>query len=185
MAATSRAWSPGPSAWFPVPMRRAIAVLALLAAACSGRGPAEPAAEATASALPYPYPFTTPIPPPEETPLDGVWTRAVPDDLAGPVGKCRRCPPYRLELGDTNTLTFERGTFEIEHELHGWTNAGHVFVERDLATFINDPNCTSARGVYRWAIEGDELTFELVEDGCAFGDLRPRYFTSTPWTRAA
>ncbi|HEX6206880.1 MAG TPA: hypothetical protein VF058_00830 [Actinomycetota bacterium] len=165
-------------------MRRVIVILALLAAACSGEAPAEPAPEATASGVPYPYPFTTPTPPPEVTPLDGVWIREVPDELAGPVGKCRRCPPYRLELGDTNTLTIVRGTFEIEHTLHGWTNAGHVFVEADTATLINDPNCTSAEGVYRWTIEGDELTFELVEDACAFGDLRPRYFTSTSWTRA-
>jgi len=163
-------------------MRRAIAILALLAAACSGEAPAEPAA--TSSPVPYPYPFTTPTPPPLETPLDGVWEREVPPEVAGAEGKCRRCPPYRLEVGDTNTLTIDRGTFEIEHELHGWTNVGHVFVEGEVARFINDPNCTSAEGVYRWRISGDELSLELVEDGCAFGELRPRYLTSTAWTRA-
>jgi len=162
-------------------MRRAIAIFALLAAACSSEVPAEPTPP---SAVPYPYPFTTPTPAREQTALDGVWERDVPDELAGPEGKCVRCPPYRLELGDTNTLTIDRGTFEIEHELHGWTNEGHVFVEGDLARFINDPNCTSAEGVYRWRVSGDELTFELVEDGCAFGELRPRYLTSTPWTRS-
>lgn len=162
-------------------MRGALTVLMLVAAACSGRAPAEPAS--TPSGVPHPYPFTTPTAPPKETPLDGLWVREVPPQIAGPVGKCRRCPPYRLELGDTNTLTIHRGTFEIEHELHGWTNAGHVFVEGDLARFVNDPNCTSAQGVYRWEIAGDELRFDLVEDDCAFGDLRPRYLTSTAWVR--
>jgi hypothetical protein len=163
-------------------MRRAIAILALLAAACSSEAPADPATRP--SEVPHPYPFTTPTPAREETALDGVWERDVPPEIAGPEGKCRRCPPYRLELGDTNTLTIDRGTFEVEHRLHGWTNAGHVFVEGDLARFINDPNCIAAEGVYRWRVSRDELTFELVEDGCAFGELRPRYLTSTPWTRS-
>ena len=181
MTATSATWpSLVPSGSLGA-MRRAIAIFALLAAACSSEVPAEPTPP---SAVPYPYPFTTPTPAREQTALDGVWERDVPDELAGPEGKCVRCPPYRLELGDTNTLTIDRGTFEIEHELHGWTNEGHVFVEGDLARFINDPNCTSAEGVYRWRVSGDELTFELVEDGCAFGELRPRYLTSTPWTRS-
>jgi len=168
--------------WLPGDMRRAIVILGVMAAACSGEGAGEPTI--SSSPVPYPYPFTTPTPALEETALDGVWEREVPEEIAGPEGKCRRCPPYRLEVGDTNTLTIDRGTFEIEHELHGWTNAGHVFVEGDLARFINDPNCTSAEGAYRWRISGDELTFELVEDGCAFGELRPRYLTSTPWTRS-
>jgi hypothetical protein len=43
---------------------------------------------------------------PDEEPILIV-TPKEPDEVAGPVGKCRRCPPYRLELGDVNTLVIE------------------------------------------------------------------------------
>ena len=162
-------------------MRRSgpvLLVALVLLAACGGEDPPE------ARRIPDPYPFVTPTPAPDPTGLDGTYVRAVPDAAAGPLGKCKRCPPYRLELGDTNTLTVSRGVFRFHHDLTGWESAGHVFVEGDTATLINDPNCIGAEGVYRWRIEGGALTFELVSDDCAFSGLRSRYLTAAPWERA-
>lgn len=169
-------------AMHPAPML----AVALLLAACGGaESTTDPTPESTpAEAALDPYPFTTPTPAREATPLDGEYRREVPDELAGPPGKCRRCPPYRLELGDTNTLVIQEGAFVVRHELSGWENFGHVEVEGDRATFFNDPNCFRMRGEYRWRLDGDRLAFEVVDDPCPFGGLRRRYVTATPWFRA-
>jgi hypothetical protein len=99
------------------------------------------------------------------------------------VGKCRRCPPYRLERGDTNTLTIESGVFRVSHELTDWESAGHVYVGEDAVRLINDPNCSRATGEYAFRVGGDELTFELIADDCAYVGLRSRYLTAAPWVR--
>ena len=155
-----------------------------LLASCGGEAD-RAAPRPTAIQIPNPYPFVTPTPAAEPSALDGTYVRAVPDEAAGPMGKCRRCPPYRLERGDTNTLTIERGVFRVRHELTDWQSAGHVFVEEDAVRLINDPNCPNDSGEYAWRLEGDALSFELIEDGCAFVGLRSRYLTAAPWTRAA
>lgn len=164
-------------------MRRGVlplVVLALLAVACTGEAETDPA---VADAGIDPYPFTTPTPPREPTLLDGEFRREVPDEVTEPVGKCRRCPPYRLELGDTNTLVIEEGAFLLRHALTEWENFGHVVIEGDRATFFNDPNCLSMRGEYRWRLEGDRLSFEVLEDECPYSGLRRKYLTAAPWTR--
>lgn len=154
-------------------------LLFLVAAACGGEADRPEPGLAGID----PYPFTTPTPPREATPIDGVYRREVPDEVAGPVGKCRRCPPYRLELGDTNTLVIQEGAFVVRHTLTEWENFGHLLVEGDRATFLNDPNCLSMRGEYRWRLEGDRLFFEVLADECPFGGLRRTYLTAAPWTR--
>ena len=131
-----------------------------------------------------PYPFTTPTPAREPTSLDGVYERPVTEAIAGPPGKCTRCPPYRMELGQVNYLVFDRGVFRVVHEPGEWRNVGHAEVDGDTVTLFNDPNCTSTRGTYRWRLAGDVLTLEVVEDDCAFGGLRSRYLTATTWTRS-
>jgi len=153
-----------------------------LLASCGGEAD-PPAPRPTAIEIPNPYPFVTPTPAAEPSALDGTYVRAVPDEAAGPVGKCRRCPPYRLERGDTNTLTIEGGVFRVSHELTDWESAGHVFVEEDAVRLINDPNCSRATGEYAFRVGGDELTFELIADDCAYVGLRSRYLTAAPWVR--
>lgn len=161
--------------------RRALPLLLLvLAAACGGE--ADRSQPAIAEEL-RPYPFTTPTPPREATPLDGTYRREVTDEIAGPPGKCVRCPPYRLELGDTNTLMIEEGAFLVQHDVTPWRSYGHVLVDGDRVSFFNDPNCMTTRGEYRWRIEGETLSLEVVEDSCPFAGLRRRYLTITPWTR--
>lgn len=164
-------------------MRRGLVVLLLLSA-CSGGGSGDPRATPTVREIPFPYPFVTPTPPEAPTAIDGTYERAVPDAAAGPVGKCRRCPPYRLELGDTNTLRLDAGVFTVAHALTDWKNAGHYVLDGDRIELFNDPNCPKERGVYAFTLEGGTLTLEVVEDRCAFGGLRARYLTATSWPRA-
>jgi hypothetical protein len=130
-----------------------------------------------------PYPYVTPTPALEATALDGVYERGVTGRLAGPAGKCRRCPPYRMERGQTNLLMLDRGVFRVVHRPGEWQNVGHFEVDGDTVSFFNDPNCTLTRGAYAWELEGDTLTMRVVEDECAFGGLRARYLTATTWTR--
>lgn len=157
-------------------------LLAALLASCGGE-PGRVATEPTRIEIPEPYPFVTPTPAAEPSAIDGTYARDVPDEAAGPVGKCRRCPPYRLERDDTNTLTIEEGVFRVRHELTDWASAGHVFVREGVVRLINDPNCAGATGEYAWRLEGGELRFELIADDCAFAGLRSRYLTAAPWTR--
>lgn len=127
-----------------------------------------------------PYPFATPLPPAELTPIDGTYTRVVDEDLAGAPGKCTRCPPYRLEPG-TETLTFDRGRFFIEHDPPGFTSSGHFWVEGPRLRLFNDANCTDLEGVYEWNLSGELLRLEAIEDECSFTRLRQRYLTATDW----
>lgn len=158
-------------------------VAALVAlTACSGGGEAEPRATPTVREIPFPYPFVTPTPPEQPTPVDGVYERAVPEEAAGPVGKCRRCPPYRLELGDTNTLRLDQGVFMVAHALTDWESAGHYIVDDGRIELFNDPNCPNERGVYAFTLESGVLTLDLIEDRCAFGGLRARYLGAAPWS---
>jgi hypothetical protein len=93
-----------------------------------------------------------------------------------------RCPPYRLALGE-DTLELEKGEFRVSHEGTGYLAVGHYTVAGDRITFFNDPNCSAARGTYSWSLEEGVLELEVVDDDCAFGDVRVRYFTAGPWTR--
>lgn len=109
--------------------------------------------------------------------------REIGPDVAGPVGKCTRCPPYRLELGDRNTLVLHHGVFRVRHDATTWESAGHYLVEGGRVTFFNDPNCPTVRGVYRWREAGGALSLATVDDDCAFDGLRERYLTATAWSR--
>jgi len=164
-----------------------LAATLLLAAACataegpSANGTTEPRAPSTDE--PQAYPYTTPTPPPEATPLDGTYTRENGRDVVGGSGKCRRCPPYRLALG-RDVLELERGVFRVSHEGIGHLAVGHYTLTGNRVTLFNDPNCSAERGTYAWSLEDGVLRLEVVEDDCAFGDVRVRYLTAGPWTRS-
>ena len=165
-----------------------------LLAACGNEGtreaspPPSPPPVTTDARLSEPYAYVTPTPPDEVTPIDGVFTRKIGDDLAGPSGACRRCPPYRMEEG-LQTLRFERGVFFVDNEITAeksidWQSIGHYTVEGSTVTLFNDPNCTTLRGTYEWSLEGGTLILDVVDDPCAFGGLRWRYLTAAPWSAA-
>lgn len=155
----------------------------LLASSCTSEAPSEgaastgdPAAWRTDEA--EPYPFVTPIPPSAPTPLDGLYHR---NYLQGsePI-PCRRCAPFRLDRGDA-TLEMRRGRYYVIHELADFTTRGHYVIQGDRLELFNDPNCPETRGEYTWALEGDSLTLEAIEDPCAFDLLRARYLSAAPW----
>lgn len=186
--------------------RSFLTALILATAACGSASP-EPAAEPSPAASPThdpcgppneeaavtdhwpvppecelrPYGYVTPTPPAEPSELDGAYEREVTAAIAGHVGKCRRCPPYRMEEGETNRLLLTGGVFRVVHDPGEFRSVGHFEVDGDTVTFLNDPTCPTTRGTYRWRLEGDVLSFEVVDDDCAFGDLRSRYLTATSW----
>jgi hypothetical protein len=47
-------------------------------------------------------------------------------------------------------------------------------VDGDGLHLFNDPNCSSMAGAYRWQLDGRDLTFDVVQDPCVFGDQRSR-----------
>lgn len=164
-----------------------LASIFLLAAACAtaegpsadSPGTAGPSAPSTDE--PQAYPYTRPTPPSEVTPLDGTYTRENDRHVVGGSGKCRRCPPYRLALGQ-DVLELERGVFRVSHEGIGYLAVGHYTLTGKQVTLFNDPNCSAERGIYAWSLEDGVLRLEVVEDECAFGDVRVRYFTAGPWS---
>jgi hypothetical protein len=106
----------------------------------------------------------------------------VGEDVVGGAGKCRRCPPYRLATG-TDVLELDRSVFRVFHRGTGYMAVGHYTVDGDRVTFFNDPNCSSVRGTYAWTLEGGVLSLRVVEDACAFGNVRIRFMTAAPWSR--
>lgn len=169
-------------------VRRLVLVLALLASGCSSDAPTEtePGAPAARPSGPSePFAYTTPTPPPEPSEVDGDYVRVIDDDLAGAPGKCRRCPPYRLEVA-ASTLRLHDGVFLIENEVISpkaidWKSVGHFSVDGDELTIFNDPNCPTTRGTYGWTIRENVLTLEVIDDQCAFGGLRWKYLQRAPW----
>lgn len=161
-----------------------IGALVAVLAACSPAPPSKSSAagEPSSPARPEPYPYTTPTPPPVPTALDGTWVREVSQEAVGGSGKCRRCPPYRLAPGE-DTLELHWGVFRVSHEGVGYMAVGHYVVQGDRIVFFNDPNCSAERGTYAWTMEAGALRLEVVEDECAFGDVRVRFLTAAPWTR--
>jgi hypothetical protein len=169
--------------------RAAVVHLAVVWTMASCSSP-EPTAAPTVAAQPTPpvsrpYPYTKPTPPAEPTAADGTYARSVTEKKAGGRGPCRRCPPYRLEVG-TSTLSLQAGVFRITNQVReagaiDWRSVGHYTVSGDEIVFFNDPNCPQTRGTYRWSVSGTRLTFDVIEDDCAFGGLRWRYLMASPW----
>ncbi|MDQ4065586.1 MAG: hypothetical protein M3161_06015 [Actinomycetota bacterium] len=137
-----------------------------------------------------PYPFQTPIPPLEATAIDGTYVRSVPARVAGSSVPCRRCAPYRIEIG-TTTLELSEGRYLISHRAPGkpdssqFATKGHFTISDDEIVLFNDANCPETRGTYRWSLDEERLTFEAIDDPCPFSDLRQRFFTALPWEAKA
>ena len=132
-----------------------------------------------------PYDFD-PAPPLAATPIDGYYLRIVDlDEVGGPrLGlpfHCRRCPLYRVDPG-VETLLLHRGRFWIEHQMSGFRAYGHYEVEDGRVTLFNDPNCSRVRGAYRWHRSGPELSFDVVDDPCAFAGERAHDLMFSTWT---
>lgn len=132
-----------------------------------------------------PYPFTSPIPPRDPTAIDGTYLRIVSlDDVGGPVVglpyRCLRCIPYRIDPGLT-TLIFYEGRYFLHHYLSGFKALGHYTVDGGRIRLFNDPNCSGTPGIYRWKLDGRNLTFQVIDDPCPFEDERSRDLTTQSW----
>lgn len=133
-----------------------------------------------------PYPYTTPVPPEAASPLDGAYVRITPLEGLGqpavalPI-RCLRCIPFRVEAG-VNTLMMYHGRYFLQHQLSGFRSLGFFEVNGRQVTFLDDPNCPTDRGVYRWARDGVELSFRVISDPCPFDELRAQDMTASPWT---
>jgi hypothetical protein len=47
---------------------------------------------------------------------------------------------------------------------------------------FNDPNCSSMAGEYSWRLERGTLTFQVIDDPCAFGNERANDLMVSEWT---
>ncbi len=126
-----------------------------------------------------PYPYTTPLPPDQETVLDGTYGKLDPREGARPF--CRRCMPYPAE-GGLWLLRLDAGTYRIfsTRSLSGWRSLGSFTVSGDRLRLFNDPHCMEATGSYKWTLDGEELSLEVIDDACADG-FRATAFTNYRW----
>lgn len=152
--------------------------LSIIIGSCAGRANPPPAGSTGHD----PYPYTTPTPPPEPTPIDGIYARIVAAEVVGGAGDCRRCPPYRLAVGE-DILGFEKGVFEVFQWGTGYLSVGHYTTDGSALTLFNDPNCPQDRGTYRLVATDERWSFSVVEDSCAYDHVRSRFLTSVPWMR--
>lgn len=123
-----------------------------------------------------PYPYTTPLPA-NPTVLDGTYVKF--DPRPGERAPCRRCPPYPPE-GGIWRLHLDRGIFRVYNDLSGWRTLGSFSISGNRILFFNDPHCNQDIGIYTWKLEAGELTFEAIEDNCAY-DLRAQSFMALAW----
>ena len=68
----------------------------------------------------------------------------------------------------------------MQHEAPPYRARGHYQVDGDVLTLLNDAECGRETGTYRWRIADGSLTFEVLDDACAFGQ-RERDLTDRIW----
>ncbi len=127
-----------------------------------------------------PFPYSRPLPPPEKSSVDGLYTRTIPsDDTPIP---CLRCAGYRLEGGEW-TLYLNLGVFKVFHRATGFEAVGSFTVDGNRISFFNDPFCEedlSMVGNYTWQLQNNALTLQVVNDPCSIG-LRAKNLTTLNW----
>jgi hypothetical protein len=131
-----------------------------------------------------PYPFTTPAPPAEPTRLDGTYLRILTlGDMEGLLPfRCLRCPPYFPNAG-VSTLVLYKGNYWLNHQLSEFKALGMFMIDGHRITFFNDPWCPKDRGVYRWSLRDDALSFEPISGACVYEEARANDLTKVPWTK--
>ena len=134
-----------------------------------------------------PFDFSGDAPEPRPTPLDGFYLRTITLEETGGPGyglpyRCFRCPPFRISPG-VETLTMFHGRFYLEHQMSGFRALGHYRIDGDRIAFLNDPNCSSTEGSYRWSLQRKALHFDEIDDVCAFGHVRAHDLTYSEWTK--
>jgi len=102
-------------------------------------------------------------------------------DLGEAAGDTRYAGPFRIELR-------EDGTYETQQTLDGTQSGEYRAAPGDFLVFKDDTGCDysgkfSGTSVYRWSVDGDELTLTLVrpESGGCTG--RSDTLTLPRWER--
>jgi hypothetical protein len=126
-----------------------------------------------------PYPFTG-ARTLTKGPFDGTYGRVVPSSVLGGDAPCRRCPPYRLELGP-DVLGLEGGVFRLYHWDSGYVAVGNYVVDDGRVTLFNDASCPSAHGAYTVDATDRSISFDAIDDTCAYDNIRSRYFEAASW----
>jgi hypothetical protein len=127
--------------------------------------------------LATPYPHKFPLPEPGATPLDGTFAKL--DESPPQFWTCYRCADYR-PAGGVWRLQFDQGVMRIFYQITNWKSIASFTVEGNRVKIFNDPFCPQDVGEYEWQVADGELTFAVVEDGCAF-DLRKENLTKQSW----
>lgn len=132
-----------------------------------------------------PFPYLIALPEPNQTVLDGTYTKVDPKQ-ATPV-PCKRCPDYAPE-GGLWKLNLDRGVYKIYHEVTGWGSMGSYLIATDRESsertvnllLFNDPTCMEIVGVYTWTLTNGEFILNEVYDPCAI-KLRAMNLTDMAW----
>lgn len=114
--------------------------------------PGSPTSEASSSPVPTADPTASPSPTPVEHPappeLQGLWETEF--DVPG-------------SANGTATLTLSEGRYLVN--TMGIPIQGSIAVRGDQIEFFGSDAC-EGHGQYLWSLEGGELTFTLIRDGC-------------------
>lgn len=125
-----------------------------------------------------PFAYLTPLPDPETTPLDGLYTKV---DQSWPQWwKCLRCADYRV-AGGIWKLQFDKGVMRIFYEVNGWRSISSYTVEGDHLYLFNDPYCPEHVGEYQWSAVDGQLELTPLNDPCSF-DLRAENLSKQTWS---
>ena len=162
-------------------------LLAFVITACASPATPAPATSAPTSVLSTtiwdelllatPYPHAFPLPEPTQSELDGTFAKL--DESPPQFWTCYRCADYR-PTGGIWRIQFDQGTMRIFYQITNWTSIASFTVEGDRVKLFNDPLCPQDVGEYQWKVENGNLSFTVVEDGCAF-DLRKENLTKQSW----
>ena len=170
-----------------------LAILSAFLASCAPQGqgkvvstsvptPANPATDVPTpvwSALLQvtPLPYASPLPAPEDTALDGTYSKFDPSPPQWWI--CLRCADYR-QAGGAWRLQFDRGVMRIYYEVTGWHSLASYTVSGDQLYLFNDPYCRDVTGEYKWKLADGSLTLVVLDDPCSF-QLRGKNLGAVAW----
>lgn len=128
------------------------------------------------------------VPQPEDGTLEpsgpyiGVWSAELTlQELGEAAADTRYAGTFRLELR-------EDGTYETHQELDGTATGEYSAAPGDFLVFKEDTGCDyndnfSGTSVYRWSVDGDELTLTLVRPETGGCTGRSDTLTIPSWRR--
>lgn len=124
-----------------------------------------------------PFPYSTPLPPSDPSPIDGLYGMLDPGEPQW--WRCARCPDFR-PAGGVWRLQFDSGIMRLFYEVTGFATASSFAVDGDRLVLFNDPHCLYDVGEYTWQLQSGSLILTEVHDDCAI-HLRAVNLTRPGW----